>query len=288
MRVVTGPARTKRKSVRRRPGASTHSAETSQGRAAALLRRVGERVRRARGELGLTARELAGRAGLSLRFVTELEGGRANIAIGRLQGVADALGLSLAELVADPVAAPRARGVALVGLRGAGKSTLGARLAAALSVPFVELDQRIEEAAGLSLAELFAIHGEAYYRRLELEALQALIAAERPFVVALGGGVVHDAEAWELARRHCTTVWLRARPEDHMDRVLAQGDRRPVADRPDAMAELRRLLAAREPLYGQAALQVDTSALGAEALPALVRAVQAQGWAPPAPARRAR
>lgn len=272
VRVVVAPVKRQRK---RSACAGTKPGEA---RAAALLRRVGERVRRARGELGWTARELAGRAGLSLRFVTELEGGRANIAIGRLQGVADALGLSLAELVADGVAAPRARGVALVGLRGAGKSTLGARLALALGVEFVELDQKIEEAAGLSLAELFAIHGEAYYRRLELLALQALIAAERPFVVALGGGVVHDAEAWELARRHCTTVWLRARPEDHMDRVLAQGDRRPVADRPDAMAELRRLLAAREPLYGQAALQVDTSALGAEALPALVRAVGAQGW----------
>ena len=248
-------------------------------RAGALLLRIGIRVREARQALGLTARALAERSQLSLRFVTDLEAGRANIAVGRLLGVADALGLALSELVAEERAAPaRARGLALVGLRGAGKSTLGGRLAAALGVEFVELDQRIEEAAGLSLAELFAIHDEAYYRRLELEALQGLLAGGRPFVVALGGGVVQNPPAWELARRHCTTVWLRARPEDHMDRVLAQGDRRPVAGRPDAMAELRRLLAAREPLYAEAELAVDTSVLGPDAFPALLRAVGGRGW----------
>lgn len=250
--------------------------EAPPDRAVALLRRVGERVRRRRAELGLTARELAERAELSLRFVSELEAGRGNIAIGRLQGVADALVVPIASLVADE-AGPR--GVALLGLRGAGKSTLGRRLAAALGVEFVELDQRIEERAGLSLAEIFAIHGESYYRRLEVQALEELVAGERAFVVALGGGVVQNDAAWAVARRGCTTVWLRADPEDHMDRVLAQGDRRPVADRPDAMAELRRLLAAREPLYRQAELSVDTSAAKERgAFEALRAAVGQRGW----------
>ncbi|MCO5167319.1 MAG: helix-turn-helix domain-containing protein [Planctomycetes bacterium] len=282
-----------------------------------LLARLAARVRQLRKERGLTARALAEQAGLSLRFVAQLEAGQANIAVLRLEAVARALGVSAAALVADAPAtgagggvggartrldallagrAPeelercvdaveaalgqaRRRGVALLGLRGAGKSTLGPRLAAALGVPFVELDDRIEEAAGLSLTELFALHGEAYYRRLEMQVLSALLAGGRPFVVALGGGIVQNDEAFRLARAHCTTVWLRARPEDHMQRVLAQGDRRPMAGRDDAMAELEAILAAREPLYRQAELTVDTSHHGERTLDALLRAVDRAGWA---------
>lgn len=245
-----------------------------------LLARLAGRVRRLRKERGLTALALAERAGLSLRFVAQLEAGQANIAVLRLEAVARVLGVSPAALIAeaDGDAPGRARGVALVGLRGAGKSTLGAQLAAALGVPFVELDDRIEEAAGLSLTELFALHGESYYRRLETQCLSALIADGRPFVVALGGGVVQNEEAFRLARAHCTTVWLRARPEDHMQRVLAQGDRRPIAGRDDAMAELEAILAAREPQYRQADLTVDTSHHGPRALDALLRAVERAGW----------
>ncbi len=227
---------------------------------AAVLKRVGGKVRHARAERHLTMRELAERAGLSLRFVSQLEAGEANIAIGRLAAVAGALGVSMADLVAEETGAGSARrDVALLGLRGAGKSTIGPKVAAALGVAFVELDERIEEAAGMRVAEIFSLHGEGYYRRLELECLERLLSDGSPAVIALSGGIVNNEEAFALARRRCTTVWLKAKPDDHMRRVLEQGDRRPVANRPDAMAELRAILAAREPLYHLADVAVDTS-----------------------------
>ena len=158
----------------------------------------------------------------------------------------------------------------LLGLRGAGKSTLGLRAAQALDVPFVELDTRIEEAAGLSLAEIFSLHGEAYYRRLEGQCIVELISAGNACVVALSGGIVHNEDAFNLMRQHATTIWLKAAPKDHMDRVLAQGDRRPMAQSRDAMAELRTILATREPLYRQADVTVDTSQQGEDQTLALL------------------
>ena len=226
----------------------------------------------------MTMRELAERAGLSLRFVSQLEAGEANIAIGRLAAVAAALGVSLADLVAEDGASERAqRDVALLGLRGAGKSTIGPKVAEALGVPFVELDERIEEAAGLRVAEIFSLHGESYYRRLERECLERLLSDGSPSVIALSGGIVNNEEAFALARRRCTTVWLKAKPDDHMRRVLEQGDRRPVANRTDAMAELRAILASREPLYDLADLAVDTSRLDpAAAVESIVSAIHHQ------------
>ena len=203
-------------------------------------------------------REVAERSGLSLRFLSQLEAGEANIAIGRLAAVAAALGVSMADLVAEE-SSDAGRDVALLGLRGAGKSTIGPKVAAALGVGFVELDERIEEGAGMRVAEIFSLHGEGYYRRLERECLEGLLGDGRPSVIALSGGIVHNEEAFALARRRCATVWLKAKPEDHMQRVLDQGDRRPVANRPDAMAELRAILAARESLYGLADVTIDTS-----------------------------
>ena len=229
---------------------------------AVVIRRVGARVRQARADRRLTMREVSERSGLSLRFLSQLEAGEANIAIGRLAAVAGVLGVSLADLVAEE---GEGRAVAMLGLRGAGKSTIGPRLAAALGVPFVELDERIEEAAGMRVAEIFSLHGEGYYRRLERECLEGVLGDGRRSVIALSGGIVHNEEAFALARRRCTTVWLRARPEDHMQRVLDQGDRRPVANRPDAMAELRAILDARETLYGLADVTVDTSRHDADA-----------------------
>jgi XRE family aerobic/anaerobic benzoate catabolism transcriptional regulator len=225
-----------------------------------VIRRVGARVRQARSDRRLTMREVAERSGLSLRFLSQLEAGEANIAIGRLAAVATALGVPLADLVAENGTNGEAkRDVALLGLRGAGKSTIGPRLAERLGAGFVELDERIEEAAGMGVAEIFSLHGEAYYRRIERECLERLLDGASAQVVALSGGIVQNEEAFALARRRCATVWLKARPEDHMKRVLAQGDRRPVANRPDAMAELRAILASREPLYQLADVTVDTS-----------------------------
>ena len=225
-------------------------------RTRSVLRLLAARVRERRHERGETARAVADRAGLSPRFFAQLEAGQANIAIGRLAAVADALAMPLAELLAE--ARPSAA-VALLGLRGAGKSTVGPRLAHALDVEFVELDAAIEARAGLDLRTIFTLHGEGYYRRLEITCLAALLESGRPCVIALSGGIVHNAEAFDLVRRRCRTVWLKAEPEDHMQRVLDVGDRRPVEGRANAMAELRTLLASREPLYRQAEIAIDTS-----------------------------
>src|SRR6185369_17124850 len=165
--------------------------------------------------------------------------------------------------------------IALLGLRGAGKTTIGRRLARRLHVPFVELDRRIEEAAGLALDEIFALHGEEYYRRLERETLDGVLREAQPLVLATGGGIVTRADTFAALRRRALTVWLRADSEDHWNRVVQQGDRRPMADHPQAMADLRGLLASREPLYAQAAHTIDTSTLdvdrSVDALVSLVR-----------------
>ena len=158
--------------------------------------------------------------------------------------------------------APRV--VALLGLRGAGKTTIGKQLARRLHVRFVELDRQIEKAADMSLAELFSLYGEDYYRRLERETLAEVLAEKRPMVLATGGGIVESPETYALLKKSAITVWLRAQPEDHWNRVVSQGDRRPMADHPQAMADLRALLAAREPLYAGAEHTVDTSGRGVD------------------------
>lgn len=228
-----------------------------------LLDTLGRRARARRLEKGWTIRDVAEKSGVSPRFLVQLESGRGNISVLRLADVAHALDTSLSVLLADD-GAPPPRVIALLGLRGAGKTTIGRRLARRLRVAFVELDRRIEQAADLSLSELFSLHGEDYYRRLERETLQAVLAENRPMVLATGGGIVTSHETYALLRRATLTVWLRAKPEDHWNRVVRQGDRRPMADHPQAMADLRALLAAREPLYAQAAVTVDTTGLPVE------------------------
>lgn len=238
------------------------------------LTSLGRAVRARRIARDLTLAELSRRARVSERFLVQLEAGQGNISVARLCDVADALATTPAELLGD-VRPSRPPFVALVGLRGAGKSTVGPALAAALGVEFVELDQLIERAAGLTLREVFELQGEAFYRDLQRDVLRELLARPEPAVVATGGSIVTDPEAFELLRRGAVTVWLKARPEDHMARVRAQGDERPMENRSNAMSELRALLRSRAPLYAQAEHVVDTSLLGVQGVvTALVRSLE--------------
>jgi XRE family aerobic/anaerobic benzoate catabolism transcriptional regulator len=272
-------------------------------------RQVGERLRARRRALGLTIKELAARGGLSERYVVLAEKGEANLTLDMLARLGAALDLPVTALVSEGPrgeidgllagrsaaelaevaewlrarfgATDRRRIVSLLGVRGAGKSTVGRRLATKLGREFVELDRRIELAAELSLAEVFALHGDDYYRRLETEALESLLRAPSAFVVATGGSIVTHAENYARLRAGSVTVWLRATPEDHWDRVIRQGDRRPMQDHPHALAELRALLAAREPLYRQADLVVDTTDRTLDEVVEQIATMLASGNAPP-------
>lgn len=208
----------------------------------------------------MTLRTLAQAARLSERFVSELEAGRANISVVNLSQLAEALAVPLVSLLGKAEPSRAAKGVvALLGLRGAGKSTVGAALARRLGVGFFELDRLVEAEAGMGLSELFAIHGEGYFRRVELAALKRFLSEHPRAVLATGGGLVTSPDAFRLLMERARTVWLRANPEEHWERVVKQGDLRPMANRPQAMAELRRRLREREPLYARAEQVVSTS-----------------------------
>jgi len=226
--------------------------------AAALLRTLADRVRRLRKSLGLTRGELSRRSGLSIRYLARVEAGEGNISVIRLEGLARALGTTPDRLVRP--ALDGASPIVLVGLRGAGKSTVGPLLAERLGLPFHEVDALLRDACGLPLDQIFELHGERYYRRLEREILQRLLASGAPpAVVAAAGGVVNEPDTWEMLCERARVVWLRAEAEDHWNRVVSQGDRRPMADNPGAMQELRAMLLARERIYSEAAVTVDTS-----------------------------
>ena len=225
----------------------------------ALLSQIGTLVRARRTSMGWTLRDIAERSGVSSRFLSDLESGKGNISVARLADVARALDVPLVSLM--PSEEKQKSVVALVGLRGAGKSTIGKALAKHLGVPLLELDSLIEKQANLSLAELFALHGEPYYKRLAYDILLKLLAQSEAIVIATGGSVVTDAETWQLLKRRTHAVWLRATPEDHWKRVLGQGDTRPMANRTSAMAELRSILSLRAPLYAEAAQTIDTSSV---------------------------
>jgi XRE family transcriptional regulator, aerobic/anaerobic benzoate catabolism transcriptional regulator len=212
-------------------------------------------------------RQLGEAAGVSERFLVQLETGEGNISVARLEDVAEALGTTAARLLASASEQPRvppsrpAPVVALLGLRGAGKSSIGARVARRLRVPFVELDALVAREAGMSLDTIFEMHGEAYFHRLERETLRRLLDETdgRGAVLATGGSIVTDKETFDLLKQRTVTLWLKARARDHWDRVVAQGDARPMRGRTNAMSELKALLRERKPLYAQAAHIIDTS-----------------------------
>jgi XRE family aerobic/anaerobic benzoate catabolism transcriptional regulator len=246
-----------------RPNGSANGAQ----RRAELLRTLGSTVRARRTEKSLTLRELGEAAGVSQRFLVQLETGEGNISVARLEDVAEALGTTAAQLLTAAGEQPsversrRLPVVALLGLRGAGKSSVGARVARRLRVPFVELDALVAREAGMSLDMIFEMHGEAYFHRLEREALRRLLDETdgRGAVLATGGSIVTDKETFALLKQRTVTLWLKARARDHWDRVVAQGDVRPMRGRTNAMSELKSLLGARKALYAQAAHVVDTS-----------------------------
>lgn len=265
-----------------------------------FLAALGERVRDLRAKRGLTRKTLAASADVSERHLANLEYGTGNASILILQQVANSLQCSLAELVGDFTTSnpewlmireqllnadeatlrrvrlsigdilgsergqSRKQIIALVGLRGAGKSTLGLRLADHLGVPFVELSRDIEKLAGCSVNEIQALYGMSAYRRYERRALDELIQAQTPIVLATPGGMVSDNATFNVLLSTCTTVWLKAEPEDHMQRVTAQGDMRPMAASKEAMDDLRQILKVRAAFYSKSDITINTSAQGLE------------------------
>ena len=226
----------------------------------ALTQGVGVRVREGRARAGLTRRALAAATGISERYLALLEAGSANVSLNLLARIGQALGVSIHALIPpeEPRRGPAKKGVALIGLRGAGKSTLGERLSKETGLAFVRLTQEIVERAGMETGELMELAGSGAFRRLEIEALQGLVARRGHIILETSGGIVADGEAYELVRRHFHTVWVKASPEDHMARVIAQNDLRPMFGRDAAMDDLRRLLGEREAAYAQADFVLDT------------------------------
>lgn len=224
----------------------------------ALLSRIGTRVRTARKGQNLSRRALSDRCGVSMRYLAQLEVGEGNISIVLLHRVSGALNLVLSDLVAEDPRQDTDR-ICLVGLRGAGKSTLGKALAARRNVPFVELTGLIEQRAGMPLSEIIALYGQSGLRRLEDEAVDDVIARHPGVVLAVAGGIVEAPETYARVLAGFRTIWLRASPAEHMDRVRAQGDTRPMQGNPAAMEQLRAILGAREAEYARADLSLDTS-----------------------------
>ena len=259
------------------------------------LRLLGERIREARARRGMTRKILARDSKVSERYLAQLETGQGNISIVLLRQIAHAMGLPLGDLVREEpdrpveltlliqtlarlpakelaqarkllsdtfgaaVASERRHRIALIGLRGAGKSTLGALLAKTLGAPFIELDREIERESGTRLAEIFDLYGQAAFRRYERRALESVLERHDRAVIATGGSIVSEPATFDLLLAACYTVWLTAAPEEHMSRVVAQGDTRPMAENEQAMEDLRRILAGRNALYSKADARIDTA-----------------------------
>jgi XRE family aerobic/anaerobic benzoate catabolism transcriptional regulator len=234
----------------------------------AFLKLLGTRVRALRKTRFLTRKLLSQRATVSERHLAQLESGGGNISVVLLRRIGSALGVSLAELFAVPeqtaLPSPNRNRIALIGLRGAGKSTLGARLAAVLHAPFIELDHEIEKDTGMPLGDIFSLYGQSGYRAIERRTLERVTSEHGRGVFSIGGGVVSENETYDFLRANFRTVWIKAKPEEHMSRVIAQGDFRAMAGNDRAMDDLRQLLSAREPLYRKAEMVLDTSGADVE------------------------
>jgi len=265
-----------------------------------FLEQLGQRVRTMRALRGMSRKVLARVSGISERYLAQLEGGKGNVSIVLLRRVADAMGAHLEDLIpsadvtpdwpvirdlmrsatphqiaeakavlaeqdgSDPRRRTAFAGIALIGLRGAGKSTLGRLLAQRIGWNFVELNKEIERLNGLSIAEIIALYGQEGFRRMEQAALAQLLERKSLMVLATGGGIVSEPVTFDRVLSSFHTVWLKARPEEHMGRVRKQGDLRPMADDRSAMDELRTILLSREPLYARADTHVDTARLTVE------------------------
>lgn len=227
----------------------------------ALLMRVGTRVRARRKALGLSRRALSEKSGVSTRYLAQLEAGEGNVSIGLLMRVSLALECTIDGLVAaDPdLTNPRDGRICLVGLRGAGKSTLGRLAAQQLGLRFIELNEEIEAKSGMPISDVMALYGVDGYRKLEADTLADVLARDGRFVLAVAGGIVAQSATFDQLLAACHTVWVKASPAEHMDRVRAQGDERPMEGNPNAMAQLRAILESRAPLYQRAHAQLDTS-----------------------------
>ena len=289
MRAIRGKTRT---------GDMTENPDSETG----FLEQLGQRVRTMRALHGMSRKVLAKVSGISERYIAQLESGKGNVSIVLLRRVSDAMGAHLEDLIPANEPAPdwpvirdlvrkatanqiaQAKdilsgqangatalrrtsfaGIALIGLRGAGKSTLGKMLARKIGWSFVELNKEIEAQNGLSVAEIIALYGQEGFRRMEQAALGQLLARKELMVLATGGGIVSEPLTFDLILSSFYTIWLKAEPEEHMARVRGQGDLRPMADDRSAMAELRTILLSREPLYARASAVVDTAGLTVDA-----------------------
>jgi XRE family aerobic/anaerobic benzoate catabolism transcriptional regulator len=262
----------------------------------AYLHTLADKIRDARAQRGMTRNALAADSGVSLRFLAQLEGGQGNPSILVLRRIASAMGFPPDDLLSndpapaidrilltqmlkrlsddeiakarrlltqhlglDAVSEVKKPYVTLIGLRGAGKTTLGRRLAEHRGVPFFELDREVEREYGATIGEILQLHGQPGYRRFERESLQAVLSKNPAAIIETGGGLAADPETLPLLLEHSVAVWVRAAPEEHMQRVIDQGDLRPMARSREAMRELKDILKAREPFYRQAHLHLMTS-----------------------------
>ncbi|HEV2197836.1 MAG TPA: helix-turn-helix transcriptional regulator [Candidatus Acidoferrum sp.] len=264
-----------------------------------LLTFLGKRVRELRSGRGLTRKQMSQEADVSERHLAQLESGEGNISVVLLQRIAAALHVPIANLFAQQTEEAtekrliqrflerlpehrlgdvvsrlmrdfgqeeeiRRMRIALIGTRGAGKSTLGSILAKEMGNRFVELDSEIEKNTGMPLGEIFSLYGQSGFRAIEKRTLEKVLKENDRAVISVGGGVVSEKETFDFLLSHCYTVWIKAQPEEHMSRVVAQGDFRPMAANNQAMEDLRRILEAREPLYRKADLVLDTSGTSVE------------------------